>query len=52
MNALLHEFFCRPAELVGPELLGCRLVKRQRDGSLVLLAIAKQGQGSLQVEIH
>jgi DNA-3-methyladenine glycosylase len=35
MNALLPEFFCRPAELVGPELVGCRLVKRQRDGSLL-----------------
>ena len=35
MNALLPEFFCRPAELVGPELVGCRLVKRQSDGSLL-----------------
>ena len=35
MNALLPEFFCRPAELVGPELVGCRLVKRQRDGTLL-----------------
>ena len=35
MNALLPEFFCRLAELVGPELVGCRLVKRQSDGSLL-----------------
>ena len=35
MNALLPEFFCRSAELVGPELVGCRLVKRQSDGSLL-----------------
>ena len=35
MNALLSEFFCRSAELVGPELVGCRLVKRQSDGSLL-----------------
>ena len=35
MNALLPEFFCRSAELVGPELVGCRLVKRQSDGILL-----------------
>ena len=28
-------FFARPAEVVGPELIGCRLVKRQPDGSLL-----------------
>ena len=28
-------FFARPAEVVGPELVGCRLVKRQDDGSLL-----------------
>jgi len=27
--ALPKTFFCRPAEVVGPELVGCRLVKRQ-----------------------
>ena len=27
--------FCRPAEVVAPELIGCRLVKRQTDGSLL-----------------
>lgn len=33
--ALPHAFFCRPAEVVGPELIGCLLVKRQVDGSLL-----------------
>ena len=33
--ALAKSFFCRPAEVVGPELVGCRLVKRQADGSLL-----------------
>ena len=33
--ALPAFFFCRPAELVGPELIGCRLVKRQEYGSLL-----------------
>ena len=33
--ALPKSFFCRPAEVVGPELVGCRLVKRQKDGSLL-----------------
>ncbi len=33
--ALPHAFFCRPAEVVAPELIGCRLVKRQADGSLL-----------------
>ena len=28
-------FFARPAELVAPDLIGCRLVKRQDDGSLL-----------------
>ena len=32
--ALPKSFFCRPAEVVAPELIGCRLVKRQADGSL------------------
>jgi DNA-3-methyladenine glycosylase len=33
--ALPHGFFCRPAEVVAPDLIGCRLVKRQEDGSLL-----------------
>lgn len=33
--ALPHAFFCRPAEEVAPALVGCRLVKRQSDGSLL-----------------
>ena len=33
--ALRQAFFCRPAEVVGPELVGCRWVKRQSDGSLL-----------------
>ena len=33
--ALPHAFFCRPAEVVSPEMIGCRLVKRQTDGSLL-----------------
>ena len=34
-RALRQSFFCRPAEVVGPDLVGCRLVKRQTDGSLL-----------------
>ena len=34
-SALPKVFFCRPAEVVGPDLVGCRLVKRQDDGSLL-----------------
>ena len=30
-----HAFFCRPAEVVGPELIGCLLVKRQLSGELL-----------------
>jgi len=33
--------FCRPAEVVGPELVGCRLVKRQDDSSLLWGVIAE-----------
>ncbi|KZR63703.1 putative 3-methyladenine DNA glycosylase [Prochlorococcus marinus str. MIT 1327] len=33
--ALPLELFCRPAEVVAPELVGCRLVKHQDDGSLL-----------------
>ena len=32
---LPHSFFCRPAEQVAPELIGCLLVKRQADGELL-----------------
>ena len=34
-SALSHSFFCRPAEVVGPELIGCLLVKCQTGGSLL-----------------
>ncbi len=34
-SALPRCFFARPAELVAPELVGCRLVQRQADGSLL-----------------
>jgi len=33
--ALPQSFFWRPAEVVGPDLVGCRLVKRQVDGGLL-----------------
>ncbi len=29
------KFFQRPAEIVGPELIGCRLIKRQSNGQLL-----------------
>ena len=32
---LPQAFFCRPAEQVAPELIGCLLVKRQADGELL-----------------
>ena len=32
---LSHTFFCRPAEQVAPELIGCLLVKRQLSGELL-----------------
>jgi len=32
---LPQSFFCRPAEVVAPELIGCLLVKRQADGELL-----------------
>ena len=32
---LPNAFFSRPAKVVAPELIGCRLVKRQTDGSLL-----------------
>ena len=28
-------FFARPAQIVGPDLVGCRLVKRQDDGKII-----------------
>jgi DNA-3-methyladenine glycosylase len=34
-NVLPKVFFTRPAEVVAPELIGCRLVKRQADGGLL-----------------
>ena len=34
MEAVPLNFFCRPAEVVAPELIGCRLVKPLTDGSL------------------
>ena len=33
--AFPQAFFARPAELVAPDLIGCLLVKRQEDGSLL-----------------
>ena len=35
LSALPHAFFWRPAEVVGPELIGCLLMKRQDNGSLL-----------------
>jgi len=32
---LPQSFFCRPAEVVAPELIGCLLVKRQANGELL-----------------
>ncbi|TCD57711.1 DNA-3-methyladenine glycosylase [Synechococcus sp. BS56D] len=34
-SALTSAFFCRPAQLVAPDLIGCRLVKRQESGELL-----------------
>ena len=34
MKPIPFDFYARPAEVVGPDLIGCRLVKRQADGSL------------------
>ena len=41
MEALPLSFFCRPAEVVGPDSVGCRLVKRQDHGSLLLGVIVE-----------
>ena len=35
MHAIPLAFFARPAEEVGPELIGCRLVKRLPNGELL-----------------
>ena len=35
LPALPYSFFARPAELVAPDLIGCRLVKRQPSGDLL-----------------
>ena len=35
MKVLPLSFFCRPAEVMASDLVGCRLVKRQTDGSLL-----------------
>ena len=35
LSALPSAFFSRPAEVVAPDLIGCWLVKRQCDGSLL-----------------
>jgi DNA-3-methyladenine glycosylase len=35
LPALPQSFFCRPAEQVAPELIGCLLVKRQASGELL-----------------
>ncbi|MDP6195848.1 MAG: DNA-3-methyladenine glycosylase [Prochlorococcaceae cyanobacterium ETNP18_MAG_17] len=35
LPALPHAFFCRPAEVVAPELIGCMLVKRQANDGLL-----------------
>ena len=32
---LPQSFFCRPAEVVAPEIIGCPLVKRQASGELL-----------------
>ena len=32
---LSQSFFCRPADVVAPELIGCLLVKRQAEGELL-----------------
>ena len=35
LPAIPQSFFCRPAEVVAPELIGCLLVKRQPSGDLL-----------------
>ena len=43
MQALSSSFFARPAEVVGPEIIGCRLVKRQTGVSLVWVVVVATG---------
>jgi len=41
LPALSQAFFCRPAEEVASELIGCLLVKRQLDGELLRAVIVE-----------
>ena len=41
MEALPLSYFWRPAEVVGPDLVGCRLVKYQSNGSLLWVAVVE-----------
>ena len=50
--ALPHAFFCRPAEVVAPELIGCRLVRRQADGGLLWGVIVETEAYSQLVEVQ
>ena len=43
-------FFCRPAEVVAPELIGCSLVKRQSDG--VLLFVETEAYSQVDPACH
>ena len=45
-------FFCRPAEVVGPDLVGCRLMKRQADGSLLWGVIVETESYSQEPACH
>ena len=40
-HSLPYAFFCRPAEQVDPELIGCLLVKRQPSGELLRAVIVE-----------
>ena len=40
-QSLPQTFFCRPAEAVAPELIGCLLVKREAGGELLRGVIVK-----------
>ena len=42
-------FFARPAQIVGPDLVGCRLVKRQHDGSLLWGVVVEMEANSQDV---
>lgn len=39
--ALTQSFFCRPADQVAPDLIGCRLVKREASGELLWAVIVE-----------